>query len=303
MRTNEPFHAFSHIAHRGQRMASSVIRSAAAAIIAIVCLGAAGTANAVTWTVGEIVQAIQQAQANGQPFDRLLAQKVQEELAKANFQIIEGNLVYQTAIPATRTSLRLPYEIDGQPDRLSLLDYMFSIIPDHLLSLGVCQIPIPGGSLINARSSIADVTATFYPGSYIGFTTNPSNVILSLGLTAFTNANTNLGFEWCGVVKWPTECLKWESPCPRVLKCDTCGIFPCNCRWEVSNCGLPDVCVLPGLPKTVEESWTDWASAKISGKLIGALELTLKHSLNVADNTVTVGLTPSVSGIHLLTSL
>ncbi len=89
----------------GLLQGSGVVRSLTMVTIAMLCLGAASAAKAVTLTVGEIVQAIQQAQASGQPFDRLLAQKVQEELARANFQIIDNQLVYSTTLPATRTDL------------------------------------------------------------------------------------------------------------------------------------------------------------------------------------------------------
>src|SRR6266511_3839706 len=105
MKTTGLLQVTGGIARKNREMASGVVKSLTVAMIAMLCLGAANTARAVTWTAGEIVQAIQQAQASGQPFDRLLAQKVQEELARANFQIVDNQLVYSTTTPGTYTNL------------------------------------------------------------------------------------------------------------------------------------------------------------------------------------------------------
>src|SRR5713101_4198212 len=105
MKTNGLLKATHRSTPKNRETVRGVVKSFTLALIAMLCLGAATTARAVTWTAGEIVQAIQQAQASGQPFDRLLAQKVQEELAKANFQIIDNQLVYSGTLPATRTDL------------------------------------------------------------------------------------------------------------------------------------------------------------------------------------------------------
>src|SRR5216683_8399091 len=105
MKTNGLLKATHRSTPKNRETVRGVVKSFTLALIGMLCLGAANAAKAVTWTAGEIVQAIQQAQASGQPFDRLLAQKVQEELARANFQIIDNQLVYSTTLPATRTDL------------------------------------------------------------------------------------------------------------------------------------------------------------------------------------------------------
>ncbi|HYS88858.1 MAG TPA: hypothetical protein VEN78_28215, partial [Bradyrhizobium sp.] len=263
--------------------------------IAMLCLGAASAAKAVTLTVGEIVQAIQQAQASGQPFDRLLAQKVQEELARANFQIIDNQLVYSTTLPATRTDLSQAIN-DAQR---KFEDYARSLTNNPLPlapSLGNCELPIPEGSLIAARSSDASVSAKFSnTGTVIDLKTNPNQVILGLAVDAELRASTRFGLEWCGVVPWPVSCLQWvRNPAcpPPICVPDICGSwfpYPC-CSWQDVPCFLPDVCALPGLPTIARESWTDWAPADVFGQLKAKVSLTLNHSLTVADNTISVGL-------------
>src|SRR5882724_4609346 len=271
----------------GLLQGSGVVRSLTMATIAMLCLGAASTAKAVTLTVGEIVQAIQQAQASGQPFDRLLAQKVQEELAKANFQIIDNQLVYSGTLPATRTDLGQAINTAQQAFEEGLRSYTnssFQFGP----RLGNCELPIPEGSLIASRSSDGPVSAKFSnTGTVIDLKTNPNQVILGLAVDAELRASTRFGLEWCGVVFWPVSCQVWVSnpACP-----------PCPPKGPCPHCPFPDVCALPGLPTIAHESWTDWASADVFGQLKAKVSLTLNHSLTVADNTISVGLNAVLDG-------
>src|SRR5882724_3349360 len=269
----------------GLLQGSGVVRSLTMATIAMLCLGAASTAKAVTLTVGEIVQAIQQAQASGQPFDRLLAQKVQEELARANFQIIDNQLVYSGTLPATYTDLSslTTAPVQALSEYLRLKTFLgFNV------SLGRCDIPIPEGSLTAARSTDGPVSAKFSnTGTVIDLKTNPNQVILGLAVDAELRASTRFGLEWCGVVFWPVSCQVWVSnpACP-----------PCPPKGPCPHCPFPDVCALPGLPTIAHESWTDWASADVFGQLKAKVSLTLNHSLTIADNTISVGLNAVLDG-------
>src|SRR6266702_1878856 len=301
MKTTGLLQVTGRIARKNRETASGVVKSLTMAMIAMLCLGAASTAKAVTWTAGEIVQAIQQAQASGQPFDRLLAQKVQEELAKANFQIIDNQLVYSGTLPATRTDLSQAIN-DAQR---KFEDFARSMTNNPLLlapSLGNCELPIPEGSLIAARSSDGSVSAKFSnTGTVIDLKTNPNQVILGLAVDAELRATTRFGLEWCGVVLWPVSCQLWvRNPAcpPPVCVPDICGSwfpYPC-CSWQDVPCFLPDVCALPGLPTIARESWTDWAPADVFGQLKAKVSLTLNHSLTVADNTISVGLNAVLDG-------
>jgi acetyl esterase/lipase len=259
------------------------------AMIAMLCLGAASTAKAVTWTAGEIVQAIQQAQASGQPFDRLLAQKVQEELAKANFQIIDNQLVYSTTLPSTYTDLSQTLSQTTTAAVRALQNYLLlNTSLGFSISLGRCEVPIPEGSLSAARSTDAPVSAKFSnTGTVVDLKTNPNQVVLGLAVDAELRANTRFGLDWCGIVVWPVSCQVWvQNPlCP-----------PCPPKGPCPSCPLPDVCVLPGLPTIARETWTDWAPVDVFGQLKAKVSLALNHSLTVADNTITVGLNAVLDG-------
>ena len=301
MKTTGLLQVTSRIARKNREMASGVVKSLTMAMIAMLCLGAANTARAVTWTAGEIVQAIQQAQASGQPFDRLLAQKVREELAKANFQIIDNQLVYSTTLPSTYTDLSSLTTVPAQ----MLSDYLtLNTFLGFNISLGRCDIPIPEGSLTAARSTDGPVSARFSnTGTVIDLKTNPNQVVLTLGVDAELNARTRFGLEWCGIVVWPYECALWvRNPAcpPPIWVPDVCGswpfYYPCG-SWRDVACPLPDVCAAP-IPDLAiaRESWTDWASADVFGRLAAQMSLTLNHSLTVADGTITVGLTANLAG-------
>ncbi len=203
MKANRLLQVTNGIARKNREMASGVVKSLTVAMIAMLCLGAASAAQAVTWTAGEIVQAIQQARASGQPFDRLLAQKVQEELARANFQIVDNQLVYSTTLPSTYTDLSSLTTVPVQ----MLSDYLRSnTFLGFNISLGRCDIPIPEGSLTAARSTDGPVSARFSnTGTVIDLKTNPNQVVLTLGVDAELNARTRFGLEWCGIVVWPYE--------------------------------------------------------------------------------------------------
>src|SRR6266571_5418281 len=303
MKTNGLLQGTSRIARKNREIVSGVFKSLTMATIAVLCLGAANAVMAVTWTVGEIVQAIQQAQASGQPFDRLLAQKVQEELARANFQIIDNQLVYSTTLPATRTDLSQAIN-DAQR---KFEDYARSLTNNPLPlapSLGNCELPIPEGSLIAARSSEGSVSAKFSnTGTVIDLKTNPNQVILGLAVDAELRASTRFGLEWCGIVVWPYECALWvRNPAcpPPICVPDICGSWPFKypcCSWQDVPCPLPDVCAAP-IPDLAiaHESWTDWAPADVFGQLKAKVSLTLNHSLTVADNTISVGLNAVLDG-------
>ena len=265
------------------------------------------TAGAVTWTAGEIVQAMQQAQANGQPFDKLLAEKVRDEMAKSGLQIIDGNLVFKSVIPATYTSLKDAASGIGKEDAKTLLDYLTALAIVGP-GFGFCDVPIPAGSAIAARSSDADVRAQFSNvGTYIDLHTNPNQVLLTLQIDADMLAHSQVGLEWCGFVDWPYTCTLWvKNPLcpPPVCLPSTCykkvlGVrvpYPC-CNWQTPSCSLPDVCAVPiPAPKRVEESWADWAPADVIGKLKGSVTLTLNHSFSITNNTVTVGANATLSG-------
>jgi hypothetical protein len=174
----------------GQLSINKLLMTLLMSMVFSVC--AINTAGAVTWTAGEIVQAMQQAQANGQPFDKLLAEKVRDEMAKSGLQIIDGNLVYSTVIPATRTSLK--DTADGVlDDRKRLIDYLVAgaIVGP---GFGICSVPIPAGSATAVRSSNADVRAQFSNvGTYIDLHTTPNQVLLTLQIDADMRANTQVG--------------------------------------------------------------------------------------------------------------
>ncbi len=285
MKTNELLKATHRSTPKNRETVRGVVKSFTLALIGMLCLGAANAAKAVTWTAGEIVQAIQQAQASGQPFDRLLAQKVREELAKANFQIIDNQLVYSTTLPATRTDLSQTTTAAVQ----ALQNYLLlNTSLGFNISLGKCEVLIPAGSLSAARSTDASVSARFSnTGTVIDLKTNPNQVILGLAVDAELNAQTGFGLEWCGIVIWPVSCQQWvQNPaCP-----------PCPPKLPCPPCPLPDVCLIPGLPEITRESWTDWASANVFGRLAAQMSLTLNHSLTVADNTITVGANATLAG-------
>lgn len=257
-------------------------------------LGTINTAGAVTWTAGELVQAMQQALANGQPFDRLLAEKVRDELARAGLQVVDNNLTYSASIPATRVDLRqVITDLDGPRREFVALLLSTGIVGP---GMGKCDIPIPQSSLDAVRSAEADVKARFSNnGTYLNLRTTPSQVILSLTIDADITANTKFGFEWCGVVYWPYSCSQWvRSPAcpPPICVPDICGRWPFKypcCNWQAPPCPLPDVCAIPiPDPRKVEESWTDWAEAGVIGPIKGSIALTLNHSFNVTGNAITI---------------
>lgn len=264
-------------------------------LISAVCLLCTiNTAGAVTWTAGEIVQAMEQALANGQPFDRLLAEKVRDELARAGLQVVDNNLTYSASIPATRVDLRKAVtDLDGPGQEFVALLLSTGIVGP---GMGKCDIPIPQSSLDAVRSAEADVKARFSNnGTYLNLRTTPSQVILSLTIDADITANTKFGFEWCGVVYWPYSCSQWvRSPAcpPPICVPDICGKWPFKypcCNWQAPPCPLPDVCAIPiPDPRKVEESWTDWAEAGVIGPIKGSIALTLNHSFNVTGNAITI---------------
>lgn len=152
------------------------------------------TAGAVTWTAGEIVEAMQQALANGQPFDRLLAQKVRDELAINGFQIVDGQLVYSAPVPDACVSLAQAADDairgilhnggDGVIDNRQQLvnDYM-GMLASLDPTPGACTLPIPAGSPVALRSANANISARFSNnGTYLDLRTNPNQVLLKLGV-------------------------------------------------------------------------------------------------------------------------
>jgi len=276
-------------------------------ILSVTCLCVTSGAYAVTWTAGEIVQAMQQAQANGQPFDKLLAEKVRYEMTMSGLQIIDGNLVFKTVIPATYTSLKDSASGILGGDKKLLTDYLLAgaIVGP---GFGYCDVPVPAGSAVAARSGDADVRAQFSNvGTLFDLHSNPNQVQLTLQIDADMLAHSQIGLEWCGFVDWPYACSLWvKSPAcpPPVCLPGTCykkvlGVkipYPC-CNWQTPSCPLPDVCAVPiPAPKRVEESWIDWAPADVIGKLKGSVTLTLNHSFSITNNTVTVGANATLSG-------
>lgn len=292
-------------------------------LISLVCMcGLVGPASAVTWTAGEIVRAMQQALANGQPFDRLMAEKVRDELALKGFQIVDGQLVYSAPVPDARVSLAQAAD-DAIRSILhnggdGLIDNRQQLVNDYMGMLasldptpGACTLPIPAGSPTALRSTNANITARFSnSGTYLDLRTNPNQVLLKLGVDADVNAQARVGLEWCGVVAWPYSCSQWvRNPgCPPpYYACDVCwrkpcGICPprpepCNCGTRYPACPLPDICAVPiPDPRIQQESWTDWAPAVLTGPIRGSLTLTLNHSLTVSNNTITIGANAVLSG-------
>lgn len=282
-------------------------------IISVMCAACTfNTAGAVTWTAGEIVQAMQQAIANGQPFDKLLAEKVRDELAKSGFQVVDNQLTYATTVPAMRIALD-DVAIDGFTNsKKQFVDYLkaLAIVGP---SFGACALPIPEGSLVAARSDNGNVSAKFSnTGTYLNLQTTPSQVILTLNVDADITASTRFGFEWCGAVAWPYSCsqLVRNPGCPPpVYACDVCWKRPCkicpprpepcNCGTRYPPCGLPDVCAVPiPDPRIVQESWTDWANAGLLGPIKGSVALTIDHSFTVASSTITVGASAKLSPVN-----
>ena len=270
-------------------------------LISMVCVvSTMNTAGAVTWTIGELVQMMQQARNNGQPFDSLLAEKVSDELAKAGFKIVDNRLTYSGTVDAVRIALK---DIADEATSEAKEDFIKFLTENAIVGpgMGKCIYPIPEGSLIAARSAKTNIAAKFSNnGTYFNLRTTPSQVALTLKIDADITANTKVGFEWCGTVLWPYQCSKWVTNplCPPPICIpDVCykevlGVkvpYPC-CNWK-SDCPLPDVCAvpIPSSPYTVDESWTDWAEAAIVGPLRGSIALTLNHSFDVTNNTVTIG--------------
>lgn len=277
------------------------------------------TAGAATWTAGELVQMMQQALADGQPFDKLLAEKVRDELAANGFQIVDGQLTYSTTVPDARTSLaesadnaiRNVLHNGGE----GVLDNRQQLVNDYLGVLaaldptpGACTLPIPAGSPVAVRGAAATVSANFSNvGTYFDLRTSPNQVALSVFVDADVQAKAQVGLEWCGVVATPYTCSLFVKnpacpppiPVPSVCYKKVLGVkvpYPCT-TWQTPSCSLPDVCAVPiPDPKIVQESWTDWAPAEVAGPLKGSLTLTLDHSLQVSSGTVTIGANAKLSG-------
>jgi acetyl esterase/lipase len=272
----------------GRRLAAVV---ANALVALVIMFGMTATAHAVTWTAGELVQSIEDAKAAGQPFDRLLAVKVEEELSKKGFQIVDGTLVFKKTVPAKYRNLAQATPgtgVNSPEDYEGMLRTKFLDMPSAALHLGTCDAPFPEGVLRAAQTSAVDFSAAFdNSATYIGFTTTPNTVVLTADVAAQITAYTSFGMEWCGQVIWPFQCSQWvKNPaCP-----------PCPSKGPCPSCPFPDVCLIPGAPTVVEEAWTDWAPATITGPLTGKASLTLTHALTVSNNTISVGASAKLDG-------
>lgn len=273
----------------------------------VLLVGITNSVHAVTWTAGEIVHAIQDAKANGQPFDKLLAQKISEEMAKNGLTIIDNNLVYKSVIPSNYNNLQDLASGQINKEGAKFVDY---VVASAIVGpgFGACNLPIPAATAIAVRSDPTNLSVQLSnTGTYLDLRTNPNQALLKFGVQAEVSAHSKVGLEWCGVVDWPYACASYvKNPlCPPPLCLPSVcykRVFGANIPYPCIKCttvacSLPDVCAVPVPdPKRVQESWTDWSPVDITGGLTGSVTLALNHSLMLSNNTITIDARASLSG-------
>lgn len=225
----------------------------------------------ITWTAGDMANAIEDARLNGKPFDQLLARKVSEEMAAAGIRIVNGQFVISATIPHGDNPLQGMSSDEVKKYWYLWLNGNAGAIGLTLSSLGKCEIPLPSSSLLATPNSSGSFTAQLdSSGTAFTFQARPGQLLLNADIDAQINGSAKFGFQWGGT--YPVLSSRCEKPCP---------ICPPVCvPWVDIKC----------------YDWTDWTDAVVFGTLKGRATLTLDHSLVLTDNTITLNKRLAMSG-------
>ncbi len=237
------------------------------------------------WTAKQMLVDMHEAEMSKTSFSDLLAKKFAEQAAKQGLTFIDNKLSFTLTTPPS--SMSLAYSgCNGKADCNRTLDALTAALVTG--PMGQCNLPIPGGTPYNARVGQGVISGTFENnGSFVDFKSSSTQMTIGIGLSLDLKVAADLGLEWCGSVLWPYQCAAYapNPACPPPLP------YPCP-KWNnpfkmcvrTFSCPLADVCIVP-VPKIkmAKETWTDWTTFKIEGKVVGSAKLALNHSFGITD--------------------